>query len=820
MLTSPRRLLSAALAIVLGVGFVAASLMLATSMDATVRAAAGGAIRDAKVLITQDPESGEEPRLTQAYVDALATVPGVDRVRPTVNTYAMSVGGGNIQTVQLQTLPDLTDRTTLVTGRLPETAGEVLVNQPAANVRHWQPGTTVALEGKTTQEFTVVGVVDAASDTTTDPASPHVFATMADIARLSDRTYYTDVYVHGSASVTESELLTAVAALPATRTTGAAVLTASEASDVRVRQFTRGSEQLTVMLLAFGAIAVIVAGLVVANTFAILVAQRTRQLALLRTIGATQGQVFRTVLVEAAGLGLIASLAGTALGAAAVAAMAPFSRSSNLVRIEHLAVTPRDIIVPLLVGTLLALGAALVPARQATRIPPLAAMRPQVATAVDPRLRQERPVWALVATGVGFGLLVVGAVVLPMLEVSTGMSVLVGIAGGLFSVVGVLALGRVLIPSVARLLAAGLRRLGGTSAELAAENAVRNPRRAAATAGALLVGVTLVTMMTVGAATGQATVQRELDRYYPVDVQASPIDRITSAQVERARSLPDVAAATMLWEGGTETTDGAHWVPLVGFEPDAAGTLRDRSLVAGLADGVLLAGPKLELTEGASITLTGARPMTLTVKVTPALGARGAVTAATLLALQPDAHGSLGLRLADGVDAVEAVNTVAESLGAVGPAVSIMSAAEQRAQMEQVVDTVLLVVLGLLAVAVVIAIVGIGNTLGLSVHERRQELGLLRAMGLTRGQLRASLGWEAVLLAAVAVVLGLGLGIAYALAGVSSVMAADVAVVPAVPWLRVALIAAVALLAGWVASVLPSIRAAKVPPAAALALGE
>lgn len=818
MLNSPRRLLSAALAIVLGVGFVAASLMLATSMDATLRAAAGGAIRDAKVVLTQNPESPEAPRLTQEYVDALAALPGVERVRPVVNTYAMSIGGGNMQMVQLQTVPELTDRTTLVTGRLPEAKGEALVNLPAADVRRWAPGDTVTLEGQTAQEFTVVGVIDAASDTTTDPSFPHVFAAMADIAGLSDRTTYTDVYVHGAAP--EHDLADAITALPATRDTGAAVLTAGEASDLRVMQFTRGSEQLTVMLLAFGAIAVIVAGLVVANTFAILVAQRTRQLALLRTVGATQGQVFRTVLIEAAVLGLVASLVGTALGAAAVAAIARFSRSTNIMRIEHLAVTPRDVIAPVVVGTLLALGAALVPARQATRVPPLAALRPQVATAVDPRVREGRPVGALVAALVGFAVLAAGAVALPLMQVSAGLSVLVGIAGGLLSVTGVLALGRHIVPAVARLVGAGLARVGGVPAELAAENAVRNPGRAAATAGALLVGVTLVTMMTVGAATGQASIQRDLDRHYPVDVQVTSPQRLTDAQIDRARSLPEVAAATVLRESGAETTDGSRWVPLLGFEPDAAGTLRDPSLAAGLADGTLLAGPKLDLADGATVALGLTRPVTLTVRVVPALGERGAVTASTLLALQPEAEGSLGIRLADGVDPVRAVNAVAEALGETGPAVHIMSAAEQRALMQQVIDTVLLVALGLLGVAVVIAIVGIGNTLGLSVHERRQESGLLRAMGLTRAQLRASLGWEAVLLAAVAVVLGLVLGLVYGFAGVSSLILADAGIVPDVPWLRLALIAAVALVAGWLASVLPSIRAAKVPPAAALALGE
>ena len=308
VLSSPRRLLSAALALVLGIGFVAATLILGTSLDASLRAAAGGAIRDAKVVLTADNDSPEPLALTDAYIDEVAALPGVDRVRPTVDTFAMNVTGNSAQMFKLMTPPELTDRTRLVEGRLPAAPGEVLVNTVAADLRDWEPGATVTLEAEHTREYTLVGVIDAAGDTTTDPAMPHVFAQMPDIAALSGRSTYTDLYVHGPG--TEEELLAAVRALPATADTHARVLGAREASDLRIQQFTTGSEQLAVMLLAFGAVAVVVAGLVVANTFAILVAQRTRQLALLRTVGATRSQVFRTVVGEAAVMGAISSAVG------------------------------------------------------------------------------------------------------------------------------------------------------------------------------------------------------------------------------------------------------------------------------------------------------------------------------------------------------------------------------------------------------------------------------------------------------------------------------------------------------------------------------
>lgn len=818
MLTSPRRLLSAALALALGVGFVAAALMLATSLDTSLRAAAGGATRDAKVVLTQDPDSAAPPTLPESYVATLRALPGVDRVRPVVSTYAGSVDDNSAQTFLVQTPPELSDRTQLLEGRLPGSDREAAVNRVAAELRGWRPGDTATFEVEDRQEYTIVGIVDAGADTTAYREMPHVFLTMEGIQRLSGRTSYTDLYVHGT--LPEAELRNAVLAVPETAGTGAAVLTASEASDQRVREFTRGSEQLAAMLLAFGAVAVIVAGLVVANTFAILVAQRTRQLALLRTVGATQGQVFRTVLAEAAVLGLVSALVGLGLGAAAVAGIAPLSQGNPVLAIDGLAIAPRDIVLPLVVGVALAVGAALIPARQATRVPPLAAMRPQVATAVDPRVRQGRPVVALVVTLSGFVILVAGAVALPLANVAASLSVLVGIAGGLLSVAGVLALGRRIVPVLARLLGAGLRRAGGLPAELAADNAVRNPGRAAATTGALLVGVTLVTMMTVGAATGQASIEADLARHYPMDVEVTSWELLSDAQVELAATLPDVAASTVLLSSSATTEDG-QWVPLRGMEPDSAGVLRAPIDLGQLTDGVLLVGPEMKLPDGVPITLTGAeRQVTLTVAVNPRADGLNAVTPATMAQLDPHPMRSLGVRLVDGVDPVGAVARVGAALGEVGPGVDVNSVAERRVQVQQMIDTVLLVVLGLLAVAVVIAVVGIGNTLALSVHERRQESGLLRAMGLTRGQLRASLGWEAVLLAAVAVVLGLVLGIVYGFAGVSALVSADAELLLRVPWERLALIVVVALLAGWLASVLPSIRAAKVPPAAALALGE
>jgi len=194
------------------------------------------------------------------------------------------------------------------------------------------------------------------------------------------------------------------------------------------------------------------------------------------------------------------------------------------------------------------------------------------------------------------------------------------------------------------------------------------------------------------------------------------------------------------------------------------------------------------------------------------------LTAVDLHGLAPDATvDTLWLRLADGIDQNEATDEVTDLAGAALPTAFVTGLASERAAIDSVVDVLLLVVTGLLGVAVLIALIGVGNTLALSVVERRQESGLLRALGLTRTQLRALLAWEAVLVAGVAAVLGVLVGGAYGLVGAATVLGELGEVVISVPWLQVGAIVLVATVAGLLASVLPARRAAKTPPVAAIA---
>ncbi|WP_409331905.1 FtsX-like permease family protein [Trujillonella humicola] len=400
--------------------------------------------------------------------------------------------------------------------------------------------------------------------------------------------------------------------------------------------------------------------------------------------------------------------------------------------------------------------------------------------------------------------------------------VLLSVAGGALSFLGVVLLAQRAVPPV--VAAAGrLVRRGGVTARLAGGNATRNPRRTAATATALLIGVTLTTAMVVGAASTRSTAQAGLEAQYPTDVVVTGNTEggVPASLTGRLEALDGVRAAAGLSAGEVTGPDGYDtWT--LGVDPaEAAPVLRSTEDLPLPAEGTaVLPWWTVEnwgVQAGDRVTFTGdggARDLTVALGDTD----HPLLTAADLRALDPDAVAdTVWLRLDDGADTAAVVDEITDVAGSLVPTAAVTGLASERAALDQVLDVLLLVVTGLLGVAVLIALIGVGNTLALSVVERRQENGLLRALGLTRGQVRGLLAWEAALVAGVAAVLGVALGTAYGLTGVASVLGEYGEVVISMPWLQVTAIVVVATVAGLLASVLPARRAARTPPVAALA---
>ena len=803
MLREPRRLVAAFVTVVLGITFVALSMLLGDGLRATMRDRAAASVGTAATVLTVPSSDNKATGLPPAGLDAIRRLPGVTGVRGAARATTVQQVEGREETLVFSTLPQ-PEEYRLEAGALPARTGEIAVDATTARVRQLTVGQDIVVTPFTDAGPTalrVVGIVAVPNDPLA--GSSTAYAVPDQVFAVSTTPGYDEVFVDGA---DPAALRDAVAAVPAVRDARLTVRTGQAEIDQRIQDYTHGLAELQGLILGFAVIALVAAALVITNTFTIVVAQRTRALALLRCVGATRRQVFRDVLGEALLVGGLGSLGGVLLGGVLAALAVRLSRGTTM---ELVAFTPSwwSLVVPLVAGIVLTVACALAPARAATRVSPMAALRPLEPAALRSRGGLLRAILGAVATAGGAALLVYGAV---------GHALVPGLAGGALSLVGVVMLGRWLVPACAAGLSRLTGRVGGLTGELAAENARRNPLRAAATASALVIGTTLVALMLVGAASGNRTATAELDRAFPVDAIAQPAATMSTATYDRMAHTTGVAAAARVPTAELKAASGGRdrTITAVALSPDAERVLRDDRVAAGLRDDTIVASPESGLVDGQRVTLRGPAGEVTVTAVVAGDRLNSVVTPATLHRIAPDATDAVWLRFAPGSDPAQVVEDVSR---AAGTEAQVAGAAAQREQVTGMVDTMLAVVIGLLAVAVVIAVIGIGNTLSLSVLERTRESGLLRALGLTRGQLRGMLGWEAVVLAVIGTLLGIGLGIGYGIAGAYALLGGISTVLIVIPWGRLLAVAAVAVAAGWLASVVPGSAAARVSPAQALA---
>lgn len=834
------RLIASCVAIIIATGFVVATLVLGETTKATMFKAVGARYVVAAAVVvpgdlTATPEttpSGEDSggRLGPAVVQAVARVEGVTAVAADTETFAEVVipgrAGGQYTPVESVAPAEELQWLDLADGRLPTTAGEVTVSiRVGAEVGDTLTVTTFDISGAAAgegappeaavHEVTVVGVVDLGAD----PAagiSGRLFATSEQVAAWGGGAPI-ELRVAAEPGVDLDLLLTDIQAALLDQEFAGTVISGQQAAADRAAQFTRDAADLTTILLVFASLALLVAGMVIANTFSVLLAQRTRELALLRCVGASARQVRRAVLVEAGITGLLASALGVVLGiglAALTAAVA--SQADSAIPLEGLSVPLTGILVGLSLGTIVTVLAAVFPVMAATRVAPLAAMRP-----ADHAPIRSKPV--LLRLGVALVVFVAAAAALGY-GIMTGQ-VLIAVGGGAVCALGTLLLLQPVIPPVVALAGRTVARFGGLPASLAAGNASRNPRRTAATATALLIGVTLTTAMIVGASSTRATAEAELLASYPTDVIVTSFgDDLPDDLLDRLRTIAGVTTGTALLATEVIGPDGQPWSALgVDF---AAGREAARSANGGVPDEGQVSIPTWladiwGTPAGTTVSLSvDNRSVSLTVGVNDA-SQSVTMSEADLLILDPGAAiGQIWLKLEDGLGATDSgltVDDIRDVAGQAVPSVQVDDIATVREALNSILDTMLLVAIALLGIAVVIALIGVGNTLALSVIERRQENGLMRALGLTRGQLRGLLAWEAMLVAGVAAVLGVLLGAGYGLAGTAAILGQVGELVIDIPWLQLLAVVTVATAAGVLASVLPARRAARTSPVAAIA---
>jgi len=824
-----RRLAGTSVAVLIGVAFLAATLVLGDTMRAgfggiieTGNAGVDVAVRNRTVIGADEDQA--RGLLDRSLVDVVAAVPGVAAVAPVVEGVGQIVGadgdalgGGGPPTVAANWIddPELNPYS-IVQGRPPAADDEVVIDGGSAREGGLAVGDRTIVRTPHPTEVRVVGIAGFGRG---DSEGAITFVAFTEAAArellLDGRDQLTSIVARGLPGAAEGELRDAVAAaLPA----GVEALTGDQLT-AEEREALEGDFLgfVRVFLLAFAGVAMLVATFSIHNTFTILVAQRTRESALLRAIGASRRQILASVAVEALLVGVTASVVGAGAGLGVATALKSLLESFGMeMDIDGVVVTGGALAVAIATGILVTLVASAVPAVKAARVAPMAALRESAIDGGAPSRRRAAAGAVLLAAGVLLTVLATSS--------ADGAMARAGL-GALAVVVGAVVLGPAAARPIAGVLGAPVAALRGQPGRLARRNAVRNPRRTAGTASALLVGVAVVALFATIAASIKTSIDETVARTFGGDLVIVQ-DGFSGAGLDPAladavRALPEVATSAALSDAVATTTGGAVVLPTA-VDPSTLPAVLDLDVREG-SMGELRAGTVAVsrwYADDRGLDLGDPLPMTF------ADGASIAPTVAAIYGVR-DIVGDVTMALEDWVPHAPQRSDVAVLIGlAPGVGLEAGEAAVQRVaerfaapdvqDREEYVDSVaaqidamLTLVYGLLGLAVLIALMGIANTLSLSIHERTRELGLLRAIGQTRGQLRATVRWESVIVALFGTVGGLGLGTFLGWGLVRAVSEQEGFGTFTVPFGSLAAIAALAAVAGVVAAVRPARRAAR-----------
>jgi putative ABC transport system permease protein len=830
LLARKLRLILSASAIVIGIAFVAGTLVFTDTMgrsfddivkggtpDVTVRPAKAGDWSDNSSLI----DSRTIPATT---VHELESTPGAARVDGTVESQSLFVVGSDGKLVGGTGAPTLSfnyndapsvtgePSVTISTGHAPEAAGQVALDARTAQKAGYHVGDTVRMVTSGDQpnvtaklvgiaQFGGGGLAGASLVLFDTPTAQQLF--------LHGRDVYTSVALTAKPGVSEEQLAAnAQKLLPkgVEAVTGDKVAKETQDAVGQVLNF------LNIFLLVFAAIALVVGTFLIINTFSILVAQRSRELALLRALGASRRQVNRAVLLEAAIVGLVGStlglLGGWALAAGLKALFAQFGLDLSA---TPLVFSARTVVVSYVVGLVVTLVAAYLPARRASRIPPVAAMRDDVAM-------PESSIRRRMLVGAGLGVLGAALMVGGLAGSGSTGATLAGV--GVFAIlIAVALMSPVIGRPVLHALGGAYRRMFGTVGTLATENSLRNPRRTAATASALMIGLALVSTMSVIGASVNKSIEVGVDEQFTTDfLLNNPVNTPFSPRIAaQARDLDGVGEVVQTqWlpaeiDGGTEyvtTTDVPAMVSMYQLKTEK-GTLDvgpgqialsqkgSKQYAAGVGDTVTMGFPTGK--QRAEVVGIYADSDVIGKSLAPL----SLVKAAHL----PRFDSNVSVNAADGAS-VAAVGKELHHLVKDVPTVNVQSKTEFSEAQRANVNQLLYLIYGLLGLAIVIAVLGIVNTLALSVIERTREVGLLRAVGLSRRQLRRMVRLEAIAIAVLGAVLGIVMGIGFGVVLQQAIKDQGVTDL-AVPAGRLVAFVVVAAVVGVLAAVFPARRAAR-----------
>ena len=828
LLARKLRLALSGLAVVLGVSFVSGTFVLTDTLSrvfdelfAGVNAGTSVTVRGVSAL--GDEDAAAPPPVDEAVLDRVLAVDGVASATGRVSGYAelvvdgAPVTSGGAPSLGVDIQPDSPLETlTLRDGAAPQGPDEVAVDKATADRVGLEVGDRVQValrEGL--RDVTVTGTLGFGDADSFAGASLAAFD-LASAQRLVGRPgTFSEIAVAAEDGLGDDVLAERVGAvLPA----ATEAVTGTQSSAESSAEIKEGLGFFTTGLLVFAGISLFVGAFLIFNTFSMLVAQRARELALLRALGASRRQVTSSVLVEALAVGLLASLVGFALGIGVAAALRALL---SLLGIDlpdgELVLAPRTLLVCLLVGVGVTAVAALVPARRAARVAPVEAMRD--AGPAEERSLFRRGLLGALLLLTGVGLLAAG--------LTRGTLPLVG-GGAAVTFLGVATLSPLVARPVASALAAPFARLG-VPGRLGRANAVRSPRRTSATAAALMVGLALVSAVSVLGSSLKASVDKIVDSQLGADfvLTSSSFQGFSPSVADRLRAAPEVDGvlalrfAQLLVDGRTGGVSG--------IDPRAV----ERVLALDVVDGDLAsldagslavsadAAEELGLAVGDEVPVTWARTGEASLRLVAVYASNeflddyAVVEEAVVAGTDQELLGAVLVNVREGTTPARAREAVDGAVGDL-PTVRVDDRAAFVAEQSSQVDQLLNAITVLLVLSVVIAVLGIVNTLALSVVERTRELGLLRAVGLSRRQLRRMIRVESVVIALYGALLGLLVGTAFGWALVRALEEQGVSEF-ALPLGRLALVVVAAALAGVLAAALPARRAARLDVLAAVA---
>ena len=824
------RALTTSFAVVLGIAFVAGSYILSDTILAAFDEIFSESLSGTSVVVTAqnpvDQDNGEVPTVSASLLPRIQRTPGVKEAAGAIFTPGAffdsegdKIGAKFAPKFISSTLPGRLESLNYVDGHRPRGPTEASIDKAAAESSDLELGDQIELIGQgKARKFKLVGLTQLGSASFGGASIAQVTLPVAQV--LTHKLGRFDQISVAAADGTSPEVLKR--RIEAQMPRGVRVETAKESADRSSEEIRDNLGFLQTFLLVFGFIAVFVGSFLIFNTFSITVAQRISEFGMLRTLGASRRQILRSVLIEAVAIGLLGALLGI-LGGFVIALLlqALFKTFGIDLPTTGLVLESRTVIVSLLVGVLVTFFASLVPALRSTRVPPIAALHAFVPTP-SKRRRLVFLVFSTLVALVGLALVVRG------LAGGGGAGTRAGFigAGALVAVIAVSLFSPHLVPGLASVAGWPLEKVRRLIGRLARENTQRNPSRTAITAAALMIGLALVAFVTVFAAGIKSTVAQVVDENFAggLIIQNSdgfsPIPAgtaVAASKVPGVETVATIRSAQVKGPGGGSIRASAP-------SPDIEKALNlewkegGPEALAGLRDDQALLSDdfasELDAAVGARIqilTQTGAHPVfTVAGTFDSKAGLFGSIVV-TQAVLARDARQTQNqadfVITAPGADQAKVQALLTAGVEALFPVAEVLNQQELKEERENQIGQIVSLFYALLALAIVISVLGVINTLALSIYERRRELGMLRAIGMSRRQVRTMIRYESVITALIGAILGIVLGIVFATLIAQPLK--DEGFTLSYPVGTLLLILLLAALVGVIAAIIPARRAAK-----------